>query len=137
VNEKGQVSDKGALWDRLINELNDAGEFQVRSQFSDDSQDSDMAMLSQKASQRSPLSDMPQGSIQRSQGRRENVFTLANRMEGMDFEEKEKVIAERKTNANAAVQQGLKLKHTMDKSMRLGATGATASASRYVSFPSP
>lgn len=145
VNEKGQVTDKAALWDRLITELNDAGEFQVRSHFSNESQDSDMAVLSQQVqSQRSPLSqlgvDMPQGSIQRSQGRRENVFNLANRMEGMNLEQKEKIIAERKGNADASVQQGLRMRQTMEKSMRMGGTGATASASRYVSraiFPLP
>jgi hypothetical protein len=132
------VKDKAALWDRLISELNDAGEFQVKSQFSDDSQDSDMAVLSQQQpSQRSPLSqlgvEMPQGSMQRSQGRRDNVFNLANRMEGMDIEQKEKVIAERRVNVDASVQQGLRMRQTMDKSMRMGGTGATASASRYVS----
>lgn len=137
MNAKGQVSDKAVLWDRLISELNDAGEFQVKSHFSDDSQDSSMAVLSQQPPQRSPLSqlgvDMPQSSIQRSQGRRDNVFNLTNRMEGMDIEQKEKVVAERRGNADAAVQQGLRMRQTMEKSMRMGGTGATASASRYVS----
>lgn len=145
MNAKGQVSDRTALWDRLINELNDAGEFQIRSQFSDESQaDSEMSsIMSQQQQQdgvvpqqRSPLSqlgvDLPQGSMQRSQGRRDNVFTLANRMEGMDIVEREKVMAERKVNADAAVQQGLMVRHTMEKSMKMGGTGATASASRYV-----
>ena len=138
VNGKGQVSDKAVLWDRLISELNDAGEFQVKSHFSDDSQESDMAVLSQQPPQRSPLSqlgiDMPQGSMQRSQGRRDNVFNLTNRMEGMDIEQKEKVVAERRGNADAAVHQGLRMRQTMEKSMRMGGTGATASASRYVSI---
>lgn len=100
-----------------------------------------MAILSQQQSQRSPLSqlgvDMPQASMQRSQGRRDNVFNLANRMEGMDIEQREKVVAERKVNADAAVQQGLRMRQTMEKSMRLGGTGATASASRYVSHLIP
>lgn len=137
MNGKGQVSDKAVLWDRLISELNDAGEFQVKSHFSDESQESEMAVLSQQPPQRSPLSqlgvDMPQGSMQRSQGRRDNVFNLTNRMEGMDIEQKEKVVAERRGNADAAVHQGLRMRQTMEKSMRMGGTGATASASRYVS----